>query len=284
MSIICDMRSMPSVVTFRTCVSPRLNSAEPCARCRTPTSAESGRMSVARAAVQADALVDHALAHDLLLQLLPRGTELARACREASSPSTDARCSFASAFSASSFASRSALSGTMALAEPVLGERARRASYMSSPYSGVGSNGSRRDADARRRTPAGTRSPRRSRAWRPRAPRRRSPRSARWRRRRAAAHVFSGASPSIIRMSISPGVVAATGDDDVERRLLGLLERRVHDPLAADQADADRADRTVERQAGEAGGDGRRVHRGDVVRVLPVHADRTVMTTWTSSR
>ena len=31
-------------------------------------------------------------------------------------------------------------------------------------------------------------------------------------------------------------LVAATGDDDVERRLLRLLERGVHDPLAVDQA------------------------------------------------
>ena len=68
-------------------------------------------------------------------------------------------------------------------------------------------------------------------------------------------------------------LVAAAGDDDVERRLLGLLERGVHDPLAVDQGHADGADRTVERQTGEAGGDGRRVHRGDVVRVLAVHAE-----------
>ena len=40
------MRSMFSVVTPRIWVSPRSNSAEPCTRGRTSTSADSGRMSV----------------------------------------------------------------------------------------------------------------------------------------------------------------------------------------------------------------------------------------------
>src|SRR4029453_9795282 len=45
-SIIWVIRSIPSVVTFRACVSPRLNRLEPCARGINPTSAESGRMSL----------------------------------------------------------------------------------------------------------------------------------------------------------------------------------------------------------------------------------------------
>ena len=81
MSIICVMRSMPSVVTFSTWVSPRLNSAEPCARFSTPTSADSGRMSVGPRPSRRTPSSITRLAHDLLLQLLPRGAELAARAR-----------------------------------------------------------------------------------------------------------------------------------------------------------------------------------------------------------
>ena len=67
-------------------------------------------------------------------------------------------------------------------------------------------------------------------------------------------------------------VVLRAGHDDVEGRLVELLERGVHGPLSADQAEADGADRTVERQAGDPDRERRRVHRGDVVRVG--HVDR----------
>ena len=45
-SIICSIRSMFSVVTPSTWVSPRSNSADPCTRGSTCASADSGRMSV----------------------------------------------------------------------------------------------------------------------------------------------------------------------------------------------------------------------------------------------
>ena len=67
-------------------------------------------------------------------------------------------------------------------------------------------------------------------------------------------------------------IVLRAGDDDVERRLVELLERRVHGPLSADQAEADGADRAVERQARDPDRERSRVHRGDVVRVG--HVDR----------
>ena len=44
-SIIWFMRSIPSVVTFRTWVSPRWNRPEPCALGTSPTSAVSGLIS-----------------------------------------------------------------------------------------------------------------------------------------------------------------------------------------------------------------------------------------------
>ena len=69
-----------------------------------------------------------------------------------------------------------------------------------------------------------------------------------------------------------PAVVAAAGDHDVERGLLDLLERGVDDPLPVDQAHAHGGDGAVERKAGEARGHGGRVHGRDVVGVLAVHA------------
>ena len=67
-------------------------------------------------------------------------------------------------------------------------------------------------------------------------------------------------------------IVLGAGHDDVERRLVELLERRVHGPLAADQAEAYSADRTVERKTRDPDRERSRVHRGDVVRVG--HVDR----------
>ena len=70
------IRGMPSVVTLSTCVSPRWKSPEPCAVGMRPTSAESGRMSVGAATVDADALLDDALADDLLRQRPHCGLDL----------------------------------------------------------------------------------------------------------------------------------------------------------------------------------------------------------------
>ena len=58
----------PSVATVSACVSPRVKRAEPWARGRRPTSTVMGRMSVQVAAVHADALVEHQLADDLLVE------------------------------------------------------------------------------------------------------------------------------------------------------------------------------------------------------------------------
>ena len=60
------MRGMPSVATLSTWVSPRWNRPEPCAVGMTPTSADSGPDVGGAAAVDADAVLDDALAHDLL--------------------------------------------------------------------------------------------------------------------------------------------------------------------------------------------------------------------------
>ena len=60
----------------------------------------------------------------------------------------------------------------------------------------------------------------------------------------------------------------AAGDDHVEHGVLELLVGREGDPLAADEGDADGADRAAERQAGELGRHRRGVDRDDVVEVV----------------
>ena len=62
----------------------------------------------------------------------------------------------------------------------------------------------------------------------------------------------------------------AAGDDHVEDGALELGVRREADPLAVDQGDADAADRTAERDAGELRRHRCRVDRDDVVEVLRV--------------
>ena len=47
LSMICSSSAVPSVVTTRACVSPRVKSAEPCVLGRTSISHVIGRMSVA---------------------------------------------------------------------------------------------------------------------------------------------------------------------------------------------------------------------------------------------
>ena len=271
MSIICVMRSMPSVVTFSTCVSPRLNIAEPCARFSTPTSAESGRMSVAERPSRRMPSSITRLRMTFFCSCFHAGPNSRRACRErrrparmpgAPSPRPSARR-----------ASPRARPCRARWPRPGGPWRTRStASYTSSPKSGLGSHGCSVTPTA-------------------------STNSC-WNSITSAIATLAASRPSATVSSVGavapsreqrPGVVGrlaldhqdvdharlvpAAGDDDVERRLLGLLERGVHDPLAVDQGHADGADRTVERQTGEAGRDGRRVHRDDVVGVLPVHAD-----------
>src|SRR5437764_18499 len=62
-------------------------------------------------------------------------------------------------------------------------------------------------------------------------------------------------------------VVLAAGHDDVERRELELLIRRVHLPRAADEADTHRPDGPVEGKPRERHRKPRRVDRRDVIRV-----------------
>ena len=68
-------------------------------------------------------------------------------------------------------------------------------------------------------------------------------------------------------------VELAAGDDDLERRLLALLEGRVRDPLAVEVRKPHRADRTVERNPRHRERGRRAVDRRDVVRVLEVDAE-----------
>ena len=65
---------------------------------------------------------------------------------------------------------------------------------------------------------------------------------------------------------------AAAGDDELERRLVALLERGVRDPLALVVRETHRADRAVERDARDHERRRRAVDRRDVVRVLLVGA------------
>ena len=98
---------------LRTWVSPRANSAEPCARFKTPTSAESGRISVGvRPSRRMPSSITR-LRMTFFWTCFHAGPN--SAMREgASSPSWVATCSLVSALRASSLASRSAFSGTMA--------------------------------------------------------------------------------------------------------------------------------------------------------------------------
>ena len=61
---------MPSVATTSACVSPRVNSAEPCVRGKTPASATIGRTVLTIAAVDARAGIENVPADDLGLQIV----------------------------------------------------------------------------------------------------------------------------------------------------------------------------------------------------------------------
>ena len=67
---------VPSVVTTIACVSPRVNSAEPCVRGRTPTSQVIGRIWSGLAAVDAVLVFRNRRTHNVLLELFQHGTDL----------------------------------------------------------------------------------------------------------------------------------------------------------------------------------------------------------------
>ena len=69
------------------------------------------------------------------------------------------------------------------------------------------------------------------------------------------------------------GVGPPTRDDELERRLVTLLVRRVRDPLSVVVRQPHRADRAVERDARDRQRRRRAVDRRDVVRVLEVGAE-----------
>src|SRR5205807_1546969 len=68
--------------------------------------------------------------------------------------------------------------------------------------------------------------------------------------------------------------VARTRDDEVERALLHLLDRRIEGELSVHRADANASDRSLERSVRDREGGGRGVHREDVVVVLLVGGPR----------
>ena len=87
--------AVPSVQVTSACVSPRVNTAEPCARGSTPASLQIGADLVELAAVEAHAVLEHLVAEHLLLELLEDalGLDLAlrprpRGCDATSSSST----------------------------------------------------------------------------------------------------------------------------------------------------------------------------------------------------
>ena len=269
MSIIWVMRSMPSVVMLRTCVSPRLNSAEPCARVSTPTSAESGRISVGvRPSRRIPSSITR-LRMTFFWTCFQAATELAHAVGGGVAQ-LGGRVLLGLRLQRVELGLALGLVGHDRLGEPVLRE-ARNDVVEVVPEEGarfprlLGHSGG---VDERLlevdllldRTLGGLETlgddllGRGGRAGREQLP------------------------GVVGRLALDhqdvdlAGVVSTPGHDHVERGLLDLLEGRVRDPLSVDQTHADRADRTVEGQAGQAGRDRRGVHRQDVVRVPTVDA------------
>ena len=137
MSIIWVMRSMPSVATFSTCVSPRLNSADPWARGRTPTSADRGRISVALRPSSRTPCSTTRRRMTFFCRDFQAGPNSAARSANASSPNVAARWAFASSLTALNASSRAARSGTIA-ASSLPAKFAYSSSHRSSPYCGVG--------------------------------------------------------------------------------------------------------------------------------------------------
>jgi hypothetical protein len=76
--MICSSWPVPSVATTSACVSPRVNSDEPWARGRMPTSARIGRHRLGVAAVDALAGVEDGATHHLGLEVAEGVAELRR--------------------------------------------------------------------------------------------------------------------------------------------------------------------------------------------------------------
>ncbi len=70
LSIFCASSAVPSVQVTSACVSPRVNTAEPWTRGRTPVSIQMLRISSNLRPSRRTPLVEHLLAKDLFLQLL----------------------------------------------------------------------------------------------------------------------------------------------------------------------------------------------------------------------
>ena len=250
------MRGMPSVATDSTCVSPRWNRPEPCAvgdAC--PTSADSGRMSVVpRPSMRTPSLTMRAARPSSAASGTPasphrRGRRTARAPRRLPT----------------SVASRSPLD----LVEPRrCGRACRRSSSPRRPWRRRAAR-PRRTRRRRSRRGSGTRSARSCRA----PPRRLAAQLELQVDRRVdpllgvlealGDDLFGDLRRAVVvevprhlgaagldHHDRDVAVVEVTaGDDDLERRLVTLLERRVRDPLALEVREAHRADRPVERDA-----------------------------------
>ena len=251
-SIFCASSAVPSVQVTSACVSPRVNTAEPCVRGSTPVSIQIGRISSNLRPSRRTPRVEHLVAQDLFLQLLedrlrvglPLDFAFGHAPRRGPS---------------STWSTRLVVLELVADAHR-LGERARAPSLR---------------------------------------PRGRSP----W-----PISFFATVSfflpASFARSSIAATIcliaacarlerlddlllghflrarfdhheaVLAAGDDEVELALLALLEGRVDDVLAVDEADAHAGDRLLERnlrerERGRRAGD--REHVGVVLRVGREH-------------
>ncbi len=75
-SMICSSWPVPSVATQNACVSPRVNSAEPCARGSTPTSAMIGRTVLVSRPSMRHAGVEDGVADDVGFQVLEQALGL----------------------------------------------------------------------------------------------------------------------------------------------------------------------------------------------------------------
>ncbi len=116
-SIIWVIRSMPSVATFRTWVSPRLNRPEPWALGMKPTSQEIWRISSTLRPSSRTPSSTIRLRIAFFWRSLKAGDMWRSSSAYRSGPHSAARCSLSSAFSVSRLDSRSAFAWTSAPAK-----------------------------------------------------------------------------------------------------------------------------------------------------------------------
>ena len=81
--MICSSRAVPSVATTIACVSPRVNSAEPCVRGSTPVRMRDRAHGARVAAVDARLAGEDLVADDLRFQLEQEIVDLVRVVRSA---------------------------------------------------------------------------------------------------------------------------------------------------------------------------------------------------------